>query len=799
MVDFAVSRRTLEDLGWSAVLAALAEQTGTTLGRERALSLGFLPSLEAVRVSQAKVEEARSSCRLSLTLPLGGVPDPREALARAAKGAVLSPDEIRACGDVIRSTVRVRTFLAPRRESQPLLWALVRDLKDLSPLARRIDDAFDPSGRLNDTASDSLNTYRQRSRQLHHDIKERVEVMLRDVDFALFLQDTYYSVRNDRYVLPIQATYRHKVPGIVHNASQSGQTLFIEPQQLVDLGNELSIAESLALEEEREILGEFSAYLGDHASELVDAVQRLAEVDLAQAAALLAMRLDAEAPDVVEPEAGLHLKQARHPLLVLQNKRVRANDVRLAPAEQVLVVSGPNAGGKTVSVATVGLCVLMARAGLPIPSAAKSQLPLYKGVCTAMGDAQDLARDLSTFSAHLTSLKQILDQAGPGWLMIVDEIAADTDPKEGAALATVILGEMANAGAHVLVTTHLDEVKALAVIDPRFANARMLFDGKTLAPTYELELGAAGVSNAIEIARVVGLPTRVVEQARERLAQGGALSLALGRLEEEQRKAAEERRGVATRREEVEAQQRELAQRLVDVERARLEVEARVRTELWDELNEARRTVSRIIAELQAKPSMRAAQQVRVELRARAEAAAKKSARASSALEAANGGVNARPGEHVVTQGSRVRVLSLNQEGDVLAVDEEGAVVALGTLRTRVPLGDLLVVGPGRARVEPPKRRGRIEDVGARPLESPESRIDVRGMRADEAIREIELFLDRCSYAGPSRVILIHGHGTGVLKKVVRETIERLPYVTDFRPGGDHEGGDGVTVVELKS
>jgi DNA mismatch repair protein MutS2 len=798
VTTFTASERTLRDLGWPAVLSALADRTASVRGRVRALALEFLPTMEAVTASQARIEEARTLLRLGLALPLGGVPDPRDALARAAKAAVLTPEEIRACGEVIRAAAQVRAFLAARLEQVPRLWAIAGGLKDLSPLAKRIDDAFEPSGRLKDTASDALLNYRQRARQLHLQIKDKVEVMLHDADFAVYLQDNYYSVRNDRYVLPIQATYRGKVPGIVHNASQSGQTLFIEPQGLVDLGNELSIAESLALEEERQILAEFSSYLGDHAVDLVEAIDRLADLDLAQAAARLAVVLSAEAPELGPHEAGLDLRETRHPLLVLQHKRVRANAVALEPAQQVLVVSGPNAGGKTVSITTVGLCVLLTRAGLPVPAAARSRLPLYDGLCTAMGDAQDLARDLSTFSAHLTTLKDILDCVGPGWLVIIDEIAADTDPKEGAALATAILSELANVGAQVLVTTHLDEVKALALTDPRFANARMKFDPQTLAPTYELELGAIGVSNAIEIARHVGLPASVIEHARERLSSGGALSLALGRLEAEQAKASEERRALAISREQVGRDTAELAVKLTAAEQARREAEARIRQELAAELEEARASVSRIVAELQAKGNLRLAHGAQVELSHRAEEAAHKSARANALVGAGEVGADATAEGLPLLQGSRVRVLSLNQEGEVLALDEDAAIVALGTLRARIPRTDVMVVKAGRGRVEPARARTRVEDVGARPLVSPEARCDVRGMRADEAVRELELFLDRCSYAGPSLVLVIHGHGTGALKKVVRETLERLPYVASFKPGGSHEGGDGVTVVELK-
>ncbi len=801
MTAFATPATTLDDLGWSRIQGALSARARTARGRDRALVLSFLDSRELVEASLERIEEARALKRSEAVIPLGGIRDVSAALGRAEREAVLAPEEILACAEVIRAAAAVRTFLGGRRAEQQRLAKIADGLKDLSGLAARVDEAFEPSGRIKDTASDALATYRSRARQLHRDIKARVEGILGDSDKQALLQDNYFSIRNDRYVLPIKASHRSQMPGIVHNASNSGQTLFIEPQYLVDLGNELSIAESLAVEEEQQILVEFSGYIGDRAKDLEDAVERLAVLDLAQAAAELADTLDASVPDLRDRSAAFLLRGVRHPLLVLQGKAVVPNDVGFRESERALVLSGPNAGGKTVTITMVGLCSLMVRAGLPIPASPGTTLPFFDGVYTAIGDAQDLARDLSTFSAHLTRLRDILEQTATGWLVVIDEIAADTDPKEGAAIATATLEEMVRRGARVLVTTHLDEVKAMGLTDERFANARVGFDPESQRPTYRLELGAAGTSNAIDVARQVGLPESILARAADQLREGGALSIALEALSNEQRRAEEERQALARASEQVNAQRAELDELRRQASSARRDAELRVREEMADQIAASREKVTRMIAELQAHPKMARAQRAQKELDARAEEIEAEAARLRTNRNTPRASGSAPP----VDVGAQVVVPSLGKRGEVLAIEGDGAIVALGMLRTRVPVADLIVVAATKPRpkpssAKPSRRRGKTmaEDVAARPLEHPEARCDLRGLRADEAMREIERFLDRASYAGPPVVLLIHGHGTGALKTMVRESLQELPCVAHFRPGEAHEGGDGVTVVELR-
>ena len=487
--------RTQRELGWPEILNALAARCRLPAGRNRALALPFQPTAEAAREALARVGEARRLSELALALPLGGVGDVEGHLERASKGGVLEPLALRECAALARAAARTRGLLAPRAAETPRLWALAEPLSPSAALADRIERAIEPSGTISDRASPELAQARERSRGLHRALKAQVETLLADGDMQRHLRDTYFTIRNERYVLPVLASARRAVPGIVHNASQSGQTLFVEPDSMVELGNELSIANAVAAEEEQRILRELTGALMANSGALARDLEILAALDVLEGSALLASDLDAHAPEVLAPfdklrvsgaGAGFELLSLRHPLLVLQGKKVVPSHVRLDAPARALIVSGPNGGGKTVAITAVGLSALMLRAGLPVAAAEGSRLPFFLEVKAAVDERGDLAKDLSTFTAHLAAVKEMLAGAVPGSLILVDEIAADTDPREGAALAAAILESLVERGAAVLVTTHLDELKALALTDPRYANARVGFDAERLAPTYQL-------------------------------------------------------------------------------------------------------------------------------------------------------------------------------------------------------------------------------------------------------------------------------------------------------------------------
>lgn len=799
MAVFRITARTLRELQWPELLQALAERTRTPIGHELAVELDFLSERTAVEERLERVEEVRALRRAELISPNHDVDDLRPMLTRLERSAVLSGLELLSAANVIQTSARVRSFFHTHRLLAPSVAAIAEGLPRLTPIARRIADMVEPSGLLKDSASDALAEYRGRARSLHQAIQSRIKSILDDPGFSEVLRDDYFSVRNERYVVPIISSFRSRVPGIVHNASGSGQTIFVEPEAVIGLGNDLSIAQSLVVEEEERIYAELSTDLADYVAPLRDTLERLARIDLLEACGSLSDALRSTRPEIDETGA-FSLPETRHPLLVLQGKAVVPNTITLDPDQRALVVSGPNAGGKTVTMTALGLSALLLRAGLPTPAGAGCRVPLVSGVGSVIGDAQDMSRDLSTFTAHLGRLAEIIEAAGGGWLVLIDEIAADTDPTEGAALAVAVLETLVERHVRIVVTTHLDDVKAIAITDKRFVNARMAIDPQSLRPSYRLQLGTAGISNALAMARQTGLPEHVIERAERHLREGSKLSVALATLEEE-RQELERQHGtwklrseeLAFERQGLEAERERLAEdRRAAKRQAYAEVEA--------ELGHSRREISRTIAEIQRAQDMRRAQQAQRSLEQESESLRIASQRLATESEvAADRSTQPTPVEIAV--GGRVRVSTLGQDGYVIEVLGDEALVSVGALRTRAKIKDLVSLPPkakeeSRAPGKPDRKRSASRAVAAE-LEHPESRLDIRGMRADDARKALDDFIDLLVLKGPPIALVVHGHGTGVLRRVVREAFDASPEVSSYRSGGRHEGGDGVTVFEI--
>lgn len=796
------AERTIQELGFSEILRALSGHCRTEAGRARALTRPFLGSLSEVHDALALVAEARKLREEPLTLPIAGMLDARPQLERATKGALLEPAELQAITHALFAFEHTRETLEARTETLPRFASFVRRIPQLERLATRLDRAIEPSGAISDRASPELRDARERTRGLHRNIKARIDKMLEDEKFSVHLRESYFSVRNDRYVVPVLAQSRAAVPGIVHNASQSGQTLFVEPQELIGLGNELAIAQSLVAEEERRVLLELSGAVGHHAAEIADGIAACGELDEAEAAGLLASELQLTTPALELPGGPIDLRALRHPLLLLAGKEVVANDVQLVGDARSLVLSGPNAGGKTVTLTAVGLCALLLRTGLPIPAKEGSRLPVFDSVHSAIGDAQDLSQGLSSFSAHVLELRNISATAAKGSLVLVDEIASDTDPKEGAAIAIAVLEDLLERGAMVLVTTHLEELKALAHLDPRFVNARVGFDSKRMAPTFRLQLGAAGTSSAIDIASRMGLSEKVCTRARElMLGSGGTLARALNALEAERRQLAEELSRAKTLEQQASQAKAAAETALAELERRRTEEELKFRESLQAELGFAHEQIRQLLAKLREETSTRNLEEMRRELARRQE----EQQRAASQARAKLAGEPLPSEPAPLKVGARVRHLGLDKDVEILELDGDSAMVAAGAIRMRVPVADL---GAARKSGGTPsrfpssdKRQERLEKARqAAPggLERSLQRCDVRGQSSDEALRNVEQFLDRAFQGGIEGAIIVHGHGTGALKQALRSYLSSSPYVQEFRPGDRHEGGDGATVVMFR-
>jgi DNA mismatch repair protein MutS2 len=798
------SAKTAHDLEWPALTRHLADRCQSAQGRDRALALAPAATLDEARARMRRTDDALRLTQRGEPLPLDALPDVRELLARLAREADATSHELAALRVMLHTAHALRRYGQARKGEHPALAAALASDPALDRLRATLDHALDPDGTLADRASADLAAARRKVHELRARIVQRLEEAL--TRFADRLQDRYYTLRDGRYVIPVRADAHLPVPGIVHGSSSSGATLFIEPNAVVTLGNQLRVLAADVAREEARVLAELTARARDHGDALAEAHEACVTADLLGAIVRLAVELRAVA---VEPEAEpvLELRAARHPLIALASAGVVANDLAVR-AGRVLVVSGPNAGGKTVALKTLGLAALMARAGLALPVAEGSRVGWFDPVACDVGDDQSIARNLSTFSAHVTYLGAVLAAARPGALVLLDELASGTDPEEGSALAAAVLESLAAQGAAVAVTTHYELLKTLAVRDERFENASVGFDLATMAPTFTVTLGIPGASSALVVAQRYGVPDAVVARARSLLPEhAGSREDVLRRLQDEERAARmvraaveDESRAIARLRAELEAERNALRAR----EQSRLSREGQ---ELLQALRAAREELR------EAEQKLRRKKAAEAELR-EAERAIAKVAEAVSvtgpigrALDAQRGQApSRRPArEDDVTPGAKVFVPRLNAVVEVLErAGRDQVRVAAGPLKLFVAL-DEVVIDEGRAAGPPPTERPRgapspYDAAGdlLRPLRTESNTCDVRGLRVDDALGMVDAFLDRVYGAGGTAGFVLHGHGTGALKQSVREHLKQSPYILRARAADPEDGGDAFTVFWLK-
>ncbi len=790
-MPFLVAQKTLERLEWSALLGRLSGHLRTP--RARARVAGDPSSLfEATGVGVldrlAETGEGLALLRAGERPPLEGVADVADALLRSRKGGVLEPRELLEIGATLCALRRTREVLAPRAAELPRLADLASSLPENAELEREIERCLDPAGEVRDDASPALAAARRSARELSAQIQLRIERFLRDPDISASLSDQYFTVRNDRYVLPVRADSRGRIRGIVHDASASGTTLFVEPEALVPQNNRHKQAEIDAEREALRVLRELSAGAARSADMLEPGLESLAAIDLAFARAALAQAMDAAAPRV-EGSGVLRLPQLRHP--GLPPEEAVPNDVTLGEAARVLVISGPNAGGKTVAMKATALAVLLVRAGMYVPATAGVRGDLFDAVLTDIGDGQSIGESLSTFSAHVASLAEIIERASERSFVALDEIGDGTDPGEGAALAQAVLEALAVRGARVVATTHYGLLKEMADVDPRFQNASVEFDPDTLAPTYRLRLGVPGTSSALAVAARMGMPRDVLERANQILErEDRQLDRMLATLAASRAALESEKREALRLREETEARRDEYRRRLTELSERRDELFHAMRRDLDSAFRDAHAQVATVIRDLQRGGGARAAAAARAELeRIQAEA---QRVEAESGLPAAPDEEiqsidwrTTKPGDPVRVAGGGIGVLRA-------LPDRRGRVAGtLGSARVLVP-AERVGRAAERPRMAPP--RSVVPE-----LEGPRSSgaCDLRGLRVEEAHERLEAELDAASGVDAKRLLVVHGVGTGALRRAVREQLARSRYVERFESAAQGEGGDGATVVWL--
>jgi DNA mismatch repair protein MutS2 len=821
-----MDEKTLTTLEYWKILDRLAEYSAFGLSADLARALRPTDNLDEAHRRLALTTEARRLLSINDDFNIGGARDVRSLVDLAGRSGVLEPTELL---DVKNTLVAARTLLRTfehQSEPFPNLGRIVNRLSPPGGIVDAISRAISERGDVLDNASDKLGHIRSELKVAHDRLLSRLERLINDPKNGPILQEPIITQRNGRYVVPLRAEFKGRMRSIVHDQSSSGATLFVEPLATVELNNqwhELQLAER---DEVRRILVELSGVVGSHAPEIIDILEALGELDLALMCARYADDLRAAEPVLVlarkprenHPGCTIRLFQARHPLLDLA--RVVPVDVDLDDRTFAVVITGPNTGGKTVTLKTVGLMALMAQSGLHIPAQSGSTISLFRNIYADIGDEQSIEQSLSTFSGHITNIVRILKLAWTDTLVLLDELGAGTDPQEGAALARALMDWLVKHRVPCMVATHYPELKAYAHSTPGVVNASMEFNLQTLRPTYHLTIGLPGRSNALLIAERLGLEKEILESARSEIDPNDLRAEDLLDEIHRQRDRARTARGEAEKSQREAVRLRaELAEKLEKIEDERLKVldQARAQAEdeianLRSELDSVRREMNRARQPLEAIKSL----QERVES---LEVTTQQPEERRNVTES-----EPQP----LRVGERVRLRSLNMEGVITALGESDMEVQLGALRVRARPNDIDRRGTAAAvaaaaesapeAVKASRRRKEVETPAAPeaalaggasarsvPLAtgpmraSPGMELDLRGQRAEDALAALDQYLENAYLSGMPFVRIIHGKGTGRLRQVVREALRQSQHVKRFETGHEGEGGDGVTVAHMES
>ncbi len=791
--------------------------TLTSFAGSRALALSLIPAttLEGALELQQFTREA------GLLLASAGYAGPSiddrvpDLVRAAGLGGLLTPEELEAVRGAVDEGPRSRTLILARRQECPALASLVEEIVPLRALSQEIRRCLGEGGQVADEASTLLGPLRRQAREAHDRLMHRLNEFLASPRHEAAMQEPIVTLRGGRYVVPVKAEMRRRIRGVVHDVSSSGATVFVEPLATLELNNRWRELQSAVEEEEQRVLWRLSRLVGHEAEVIARNIELLARLDLSGAAARLALDMrailpalldgaevaeEAPGPPLAPPWQGgevLELREARHPLL---QGEVVPLSVRLGGGVRCLVITGPNTGGKTVALKTVGLLSLMAQAGLAIPAGEGTRLPVFEGVFADIGDEQSLAQSLSTFGSHMATIVAVVGAAGPGTLVLLDELGAGTDPAEGSALARAILQHLVERGSLVVATTHHGEIKAFVARRDGMANAHMEFDPQSLTPTYRLSVGLPGPSQALPIARRIGLPAEILEEARHLLGAGAPGWEALLSDAQEERGRVAEELGQAQRQAEeartLEREWRERLERIIDEREALLRS---TRQELGDAVEEVLDELKRLRRGLRTAPAGQAATSApELEERMRAATSLRTRVRLLGRAVRPSLGVVGAVEVPALRVGGWARQRSTGLVGQVVRLGARSAAVEVrvGHYRVLTDRDDMEAVAPPAA-----GSAGRTPvAVSAAPLPSEwqEGRLDLHGLRAEEAEEACERFLQAAFMAGHVQVVLLHGRGQGVLRAAVRRHLAGHALVRQFRPAEAFEGGEGATVVLLE-
>ena len=801
-----LSDHALQVLEWPRVLGFLAQHAQSPIGIARCLGLPLSRDLTEARVRQQETNEMVALLEGTDSVPALGFPDIREQLIRSGKGGVLEAGELRDCAMVLALMAEVERYAVSHAVGMRALAHVLEPLhvtKNLRVVQKAIDVVIQSDGSIKDTASPELRRLTHHAQGLKQEMRQQLDQILHSPRYEDVLQESYFAQREGRYVVPVKTDMRGRISGIVHDVSASGATVFLEPRELVELNNSIKVADLEIEREVHRILRELTALVASRAEEIGQGIEALAECDVIKAKAEMSRRLKCN-PVALNEVGRVLLKQARHPLLLIAKDDVIANDIDMDETIRVLVISGPNTGGKTVTLKIVGLFALMGRAGLHLPCAAGSEMAIFTDLYADIGDAQDLSRDLSSFSAHMAYMIKLLSERadrspsneppGPRSLVLLDEPVTSTDPQEGAALAEALLCRLAEMNMKVVITTHYGALKELAQTTSGFMNASVEFDVERLAPTYRLFMGIPGGSSALEIAARLGMDETIVNDARKRLQpKDQRLDELLADLQHKQRQLAEDRDKAQQARQEAEQAAREAHALRAQLQAAEQEAKRGLKKKLGEQFQQARAEVQATVDSLKREQKLIKAKETKQRLHELETKTRQELVPASTSIPLEQLGI-----------GDAVEITGLGMTGSLLEAPQ-------GKKRVRVKVGEGEILASVSNLVgivpEPDVTAGRPTPSASSARRVPangglgldeQTVVDVRGQAADEALDQVVAALDRATLDGAPYMRIIHGHGTGRLKSVLREYLKASPYVAEFRPGDRAEGGDGVTVAKLR-
>ena len=786
--------KALKTLEYNKIIELLSAQATSKPAKEQLLKLQPMTNIGDIKDALAETSEAVRVIMLKGSAPLGQIYDIEDSLYFARKGGSLTMRQLLQVLYNLKVTSNVISFLKSDLPPMPILDSIREVLVTFPRLVENIDRCILSEDEMSDNASPELKNIRRSIARQNDAIKNRLNNIMNSADNKGYLQDSLITIRDGRYVVPVKAEHKGKVPGIVHDQSSTGQTIFIEPQVIVNLNNELRELELAERVEIERILAELSSNVAEHFHDIMNNQKLLVTLDMIFAKGKFSCMIKGEEPQISE-DGELILKQARHPLI--EAKKVVPINVNVGGHYKTLVVTGPNTGGKTVTLKTTGLLVLMAQSGLHIPALSTSRIPIFHQVFADIGDEQSIEQSLSTFSSHMRNIVEILDNVDNKSLVLVDELGAGTDPTEGAALAIAILEKIKSWGAYTIATTHYNELKKYALSKEGVENGSMEFDINTLSPTYRLFIGIPGKSNAFEISRKLGLSEDLIERSSQLLERGDIeFEDVLDSIEKDKKRAEAERDEAILLNISMKKKMEELEKRQAKLEEQEKNIISKAKEEARDILREARETANVVSKELRELNKIGS-------LGERNKRFDKSRSRLKDAEERVSEKLIRRVNQAPVNAddlkvGDKVRVLTLDQIGEILSKpDEKGDLaVKIGIMKANINIKDLMFIEQEQpAKTSKTSKYGNLYKSKAQNISMS---INVQGKNLDDATMDVDKYLDDAFMAGLREVTIIHGRGEGILKDGLRNLFRRHKHVASYRKGKYNEGGEGVTIVTLK-